>query len=54
LHGILGFVQGAKHAVTMHFDFAAERFGESFKRLVCTLRSLLRTWLLGRRHGFQH
>jgi hypothetical protein len=41
LHQVLGFVQGAKHAVTMQFEFAAERFGEPFKRLVCTLRGLL-------------
>jgi hypothetical protein len=54
LHGILGFVQGAKHAVAMHFDFAAERFGKSFKRLVCTPQSLLRTSLPGRCHGFPH
>ena len=31
LHRVLGFVQGAKHAVTMHLDFPAERFGQSFK-----------------------
>jgi hypothetical protein len=34
LHGVFGFVQGAHHAVTMQFDFAAERFGEPFKGLV--------------------
>ena len=41
LDKILGFVHGAKHAVTMQFDFAAERFGELVKRVVCTLRGLL-------------
>ncbi len=34
LHGILGFVQGAKHAVAMHFELAAEGFGHLFKRPV--------------------
>jgi hypothetical protein len=37
LHEIIRFVQGAKHAVAMQFDFPAERFGEPFKRLVCVL-----------------
>jgi hypothetical protein len=40
LHGVLGFVQRAKHAVAMHFDFAAERFSEPFKRLACPRRNL--------------
>ena len=34
LHGVLGFVQGAKHAVAMQFEFAAELFGEPFKHQV--------------------
>ena len=35
--------------VAMQFDFAAERFGEPFKRLLWTLRDLLLMWF-GRRH----
>jgi hypothetical protein len=35
------FVQGAQHAIAMQFDFAAERLGESLKRLVGTLRGVL-------------
>jgi hypothetical protein len=41
LHEIIRFVQGAQHAVTMQFDFPAERLGEPFKRLVRMRRSLL-------------
>jgi len=41
LHEVLGIVQGAKHAITMQFDLAAERFGKPFKHLSCGLRRLL-------------
>jgi hypothetical protein len=34
LHGVFGFVERAKHAVGMQFDFPAERFGEPFEGLV--------------------
>lgn len=43
LHEVLGVVQGAKHAITMQFDLAAERLGEPFKPLLCGLRPLLLT-----------
>src|SRR5580700_10085941 len=44
LNGVLGFVQGAKHAVTMQVELAAERFGEQFRRLARSLQG----WLLMR------
>ena len=31
LHRVLGFVQRAKHAVTVHFYFPAEGFGQLLK-----------------------
>jgi hypothetical protein len=40
LHEILGIVQGAKHAVTMQFDFAPEWFGEPFESCVVAHRTL--------------
>ena len=43
LHRVLGFVHGAKHAVTMHFYFSAEWFGQSFKCPCRPLRRLIVT-----------
>ena len=43
LHRVLGFVQGAKHAVTVHFYFPAEGFGQSLKCPRYPLRRLFLT-----------
>jgi hypothetical protein len=39
LHKVSGIVQRAGHAVTMEPDFAAERFGDFFKRWIYPLRN---------------
>ncbi len=33
LHEVLGFMQGAQHAITVHLDFPPQRLSQPFKRL---------------------